>query len=169
MKGVLWNSTARIEANDGSDATVTDEFILRGNVTEQGIYKFFMAKMGGQGCIDKIKELTEENTLCVISFTSGRKRASIVVRNPEKEGTDEEVRVWCKGAPDMVLDFTEKVICADGSIVEIDEETEIPENIIMGPIPDMATHRDVFDFTVKKFASKSYRTLLITYKDMSME
>lgn len=47
-----------------------------------------MHDLGGQGCIDMKNTLTEENTLSVISFTSKRKRASIVVRNPLKEGTD---------------------------------------------------------------------------------
>lgn len=83
VEGVLWNSSARIEKNDGSDPEVTDEFVTKGNVTEQGLIKFFMKLLGPQGCIDKRNELTEENTLTIISFSSSRKRASIVVRNPE--------------------------------------------------------------------------------------
>ena len=31
------------------------------------------------------------------------------------------------------------------------------------------THRGLFERTIKKFANQAYRTLLITYKDMSME
>jgi len=76
----MWNSSARIEKNDGSNPEVKDEFILEGNVTEQGIIKFFMYDLGGQGCINQRKALKEENTLDLISFSSSRKRASIVVR-----------------------------------------------------------------------------------------
>jgi len=46
-------------------------------------------------------KLTKENILCIIPFSSLRKRGSIVVRNPDLEGTDQEVRVYCKGAPDV--------------------------------------------------------------------
>jgi len=167
VKGILWNSTARIEVNDGSDPQVTSPFVLRGNVTEQGIFKFFMAQIGGQGCIDKIKELEEDNILSIISFTSGRKRASIVVKDPSKEGEDDEVRVWCKGAPDVLLEYTTGVICQDGSVADIDDEVEIPESINCDPEAD-GTQRGLLMNTVKKFAMKSYRTLLVTYKDMSM-
>ena len=45
------------------------------------------------------------------------------MRNPELEGTDQEVRVYCKGAPDMVFNDTTKVVTADGEIVDITEET----------------------------------------------
>jgi len=46
-------------------------------------------------------KLTKENILCIIPFSSLRKRGSIVVRNPDLKGTDQEVRVYCKGAPDV--------------------------------------------------------------------
>lgn len=116
VKGVMWNSSARIEKNDGKDPAVPEPYVTKGNVTEQGLIKFFMGAIGPEACIEAKKALTEDNTLLVISFTSSRKRASIVVRDPSKEGTDQEVRVYCKGAPDMLFDITSKVICADGSI-----------------------------------------------------
>jgi magnesium-transporting ATPase (P-type) len=114
VEGVLWNSSARIEKNDMKDKNITEEWVTKGNVTEQGLIKFFMGVMTAQGCIDKKHELTEENILTVIAFTSSRKRGSIVVRNPEQEGTDQEVRLYCKGAPDMVLDTTSHVIGPNG-------------------------------------------------------
>jgi len=46
-------------------------------------------------------KLTKENILCIIPFSSLRKRGSIVVRNPDLAGTNQEVRVYCKGAPDV--------------------------------------------------------------------
>lgn len=109
-EGVLWNSSARIEKNNGANKLITDEYVLNGNVTEMGLIKFFTGAIGFEACISERQRLTADNTLCVISFSSSRKRASIVVRNLDKEGTDEEVRVYCKGAPDMLFDYTSRAI-----------------------------------------------------------
>lgn len=171
VEGVLWNSSARLEVNDGSDPEIKDQYITRGNVTEQGLIKFFMGVLSGQGCVDARARLTEENTLCVISFSSSRKRASIVVRNPDQEGTDQEVRIYTKGAPDMVLESTTNVITADGSIASLDDTVEVPSELLFGAEQQglTDTQRGLFDRTVKKFAAQAYRTLLITYRDMSMD
>lgn len=61
-------------------------FVFAGNVTEQGIIKFFNKVMSGQECLDQRNKLTEENTCALISFTSKRKRASVVVKYPAKAG-----------------------------------------------------------------------------------
>jgi magnesium-transporting ATPase (P-type) len=42
--------------------------------------------MDGQACIDQRNRLTEDNQLSLISFSSSRKRASVVVRFPAKAG-----------------------------------------------------------------------------------
>jgi len=34
IEGVMWNSSARIEKNDGKDKQITDEYLTKGNVTE---------------------------------------------------------------------------------------------------------------------------------------
>jgi len=47
MEGVLWNSSARIEKNDGTDPNIKDEYVTKGNVTEQGMIKFFMNILSG--------------------------------------------------------------------------------------------------------------------------
>jgi Ca2+ transporting ATPase len=171
VEGVLWNSSARLEANDGSDPTVTDQYLTRGNVTEQGLIKFFMGVLTGQGCVDARARLSEENTLSVVAFSSSRKRASIVIRNPAHAGTDQEVRVYTKGAPDMVLESTDRVLAADGSIASLDDSVAVPSELLFGAeqLGETDTHRGLFERTVKKFAAQAYRTLLITYKDMSMD
>ena len=171
IEGILWNSSARIELNDKKDPKQTEEFSTKGNVTEQGIIKFFMNDMGGQGCIDFQKSLTDndENILCVIPFTSTRKRGTIVVRNPDLEGTDQEVRVYCKGAPDMVFLDTTKVVGPDGSILAIDETTEVPEDLLNGDDAGAEdTQLGLYERCVKKFAKQAYRTILVTFRDMSM-
>jgi magnesium-transporting ATPase (P-type) len=68
-----------------------------------------MGVMDGQECMDQRNRLTEDNTMSLISFSSSRKRASIVVRYPAKAGQNDEVRVYCKGAPDMLFELTTKV------------------------------------------------------------
>ena len=115
-QGVLWNSTARIEQDK-----ITNEFHLLGNVTEMGMIKFFVNVQTYQGCIDLKRQLEEENILQVISFSSKRKRASIVVRNPKEEGTDKEVRVYTKGAPDMMFNKVMGMRDGEGEIEDIDE------------------------------------------------
>jgi len=88
-----------------------------------------MNDMGGKGCIDFKKELTEERILCIIPFTSTRKRGSIVVRYPDLEGSNQEVRVYCKGAPDMLFPDTTKVISADGTVASVDDAAEISPDL----------------------------------------
>jgi len=116
LEAILWNSSARIEKNDGSDPNVTSKYVTKGNVTEQGIFNFLISAITAEGCIQLRDSLEESNVLCVIPFSSKRKRGSIVLRNPEKEGTDEEVRVYCKGAPDMLFEFVENVVGKEGEI-----------------------------------------------------
>jgi magnesium-transporting ATPase (P-type) len=86
VEGFFWNSTARVEVNQDEATRSKTPFILEGNVTEQGIIKFFMHIMGGQDCLDQRNKLTEENTMALISFSSSRKRASIVIRDSSKAG-----------------------------------------------------------------------------------
>jgi Ca2+-transporting ATPase len=76
QQSILWNSSATVE-------WVKDHYEFAKNVTELGIFKFFKQKMDFKGIIDFKKELTDENTLAIIPFTSKRKRGTIVVRNPE--------------------------------------------------------------------------------------
>lgn len=119
---MLWNSSARFELNDNLDPSEKGEvYMTKGNVTEQGLLKFFRGAITGEKCVEIKNSLNEDNVLCEIPFTSDRKKASIVVRQPEMEGTDHEVRVYCKGAPDMLLPFTDYVICADGLTRNLDE------------------------------------------------
>lgn len=83
-----------------------------------------------EGCNSMRNSLTEENTLALISFSSTRKRASIVVRNAEEEGTDKEVRVYTKGAPDMLFPMVTGVINADGEVCRVDDQVDCPAELI---------------------------------------
>ena len=170
VEGFFWNSTARIEVNQDAKTRAAEPFVLEGNVTEQGIIKFFMNVMDGQACIDNRNRLTEDNTCALISFSSSRKRASIVVRYPAKAGQADEVRIYTKGAPDMLFDFTTNVFNSDGSISSFDDTTEIPEALLAkGETSATGTYRELYERTVNRFARQAYRTILMTYRDMSMD
>jgi magnesium-transporting ATPase (P-type) len=86
VEGLFWNSSARIEKNEDEKTKADEPYVLVGNVTEQGIIKFFLKVMTHQECNAERDKLTEENTCALISFSSKRKRASIVTRNPAKAG-----------------------------------------------------------------------------------
>jgi len=105
MQSVIWNSSARVE-KEKIDKKETGKYITAGNVTEQGIFKFF-SNGDLKSLLDFKDTLTEENTLCTIPFTRESKRGSIIVRNPNLAGTSHEVRVYCKGAPDFFLEKME--------------------------------------------------------------
>jgi len=126
--------------------------------------------MAVDGCLAKKADLTDAMTLCIIPFTSRRKMGSIVVRNAQQTGTDREVRVYTKGAPDMLLEKVTRVITQDGQVVNVDNTTTVPEDLLL-PGEQSGTqdsYRNFFERCVKKFAKEAFRTLLITYKDMSM-
>jgi len=56
-----------------------------------------------------------------IPFTSSRKRASIIVHNKAAIGTNSEVRLFCKGGPDMLFQYTSKIITNNGNVDPINK------------------------------------------------
>ena len=150
---------------------VTDEYLTKGNVTEQGIMKFFMNAIGATQCLGKKGELNDEKTLCIVPFTSKRKMGSIVVHQTEFKGTNKEVRVYCKGAPDMLLEKVLFSVTRDGSIMPITNKAQVPQELLKQTEGASAedTYRGFYNRCVKNFADQAYRTILVTYKDMSME
>lgn len=87
-EGVLWNSSAWIEKNDGKDPQITSEYVTKGNVTEQGIIKFLINASSASQCVQKKSELTDEKIEAIIPFTSKRKMGSIVINQQFKMGTE---------------------------------------------------------------------------------
>jgi len=84
--------------------------------------------------------------LCIVPFDSQRKRGSIVV-----EREDGSVRVYCKGAPDVLFPFTTKVLVdGDGTTEDWKCEDEVEYQGLDGA---HANHEAAFNATVKAFAS----------------
>jgi len=80
----MWNSSARIERNEDPEKKNDNPLYpweTKGNVTESGIFKFFMNLNGGEACLNHKKSLTDDLILETIPFSSSRKRASIVIWN----------------------------------------------------------------------------------------
>lgn len=152
VQSVMLNSSARIERNDGKDKTETAEFVTTGNVTEQGIFKFFMKVHGGKETNDVRANFPKEDILTTVPFTSSRKRAAVAVK------TGDHVTIFCKGAPDMVFKTVTHCVDAEGNQQEMDSEAA-----------NGKTYKENLDDTVKKFADNAYRTILTSFRTMSME
>lgn len=55
---------------------------------------------------------------------------SIVVRQNDKIGTDKEVRVYCKGAPDMLLQKVTFTSVKDGRVHNINTQSAVPKELL---------------------------------------
>lgn len=94
------------------------------------------------------------------------------MRQPGQEGTEKEVRVYCKGGPDFMLkdNLVKNILCQDGSVAEISDKPENwpAELQVLSEELGGETHLGMMQSTLKLFASQAYRTILTCYRDMSM-
>lgn len=84
----------------------------QGNVTDQGILKFFAGNMGMEAVRSKMLERTQDTVLTDVPFDSQFKRTTTVVLR--KDGT---VRVYTKGAPDVLYGKNKEIV--DGKVAEL--------------------------------------------------
>ena len=141
-EGVLYNCSARLERNENG------QIVPAGNVTEQGLLRFLMDVQ--VPCMNILLE-KKNHILHIIPFNSGRKRAATCIRHPKNPNL---IRAYCKGAPEIVLNYVNKMFDRNGQVVFIDEakKEEIKRKIVS-----------------ETFAVKAYRTLLIAYADYTEE
>ena len=139
---ICYNSSAFIETlADGTKKT-------RGNVTEVGIINYL--KESGIEVEEHIKDRDLNlETLFTLPFSSARKRSSNVIRHPQQAGM---IRVFVKGAPDMVMEHCTKIILEDGQAHELTQEKR--DEILKTRV-------------IKSFADKCLRTILVAYADYS--
>lgn len=88
-----------------------------------------------------------DNIIKVIPFSSDRKRMTSVYK--PKESSKNFLRVYTKGAPDIILEFCKKFVNKNGQVENLNEDILIKLKEIQ-----------------KKFANDSLRTLLLTYKEI---
>lgn len=131
-ESTLWTMKAYVEKNKQYKAGSTveeekEEYLVRGNITDQGVLKFFMKNdesMGPEQMMSFMDQIKDENkVLTTIPFSSSRKKASIIVRQADQTGTDKEVRVYTKGGPDFMLrdGLVKRMLCQDGSIADLSD------------------------------------------------
>ncbi len=136
---VLWNCSAFVETEqDGSK-------VCKGNVTEVGLLNYLLRS---QVDVEDYLARKAGAIEMQIPFDSKRKRQTTAVRTPEG------VRVFVKGAPEIVIQRCVSFLDAEGAAQELDEEK------VAGIVGEEV---------VKRFARKCYRTLLVAYVDLSEE
>lgn len=106
QKSVIFNSTAYIETTEEGDK-------YQGNVTEVGLLKY----LNESGCPvkEQIKEREIQKPIFTIPFSSARKRATTVCWI---DGGN-KVRVFCKGAPEIVIEMCDNQLANGGQVREL--------------------------------------------------
>jgi Ca2+-transporting ATPase len=84
-----------------------------------------MHDFGGKGVQAAQAQLTEDKLLQVIQFTSSRKKASVVVK------TDKGVRIYTKGAPDMLFPYVDNILTQNGSVDNINSNIKVPGEFLL--------------------------------------
>ncbi|KAL2591408.1 hypothetical protein AAZV13_12G010500 [Glycine max] len=114
---------------------------IMGTPTESALLEFGLL-LGGDSKFynDKYKIVKVE------PFNSIRKKMSVLVALPD--GTN-KYRAFCKGASEIVVKMCEKVVNADGKVVQLNEQ-----------------QRNSVTEVINGFASQALRTLCIAFKDI---
>lgn len=93
----------------------------------------------------------ENNILQQIPFNSSRKRACSVLKNPKDSN---KVKIFVKGAPEIVIEYCDKYFNENGLAVELEEKDK---------------QRILREIVTNTFAKKAYRTLLIAYAEITKD
>jgi Ca2+ transporting ATPase len=137
-EAMIHNSSAMMVPDDKG------KMELRGNVTECGVFKYLQES--GLEIKDTIKE-RDGAILALVPLTSSRKRQTTVFKYDAAT-----VRVYVKGAPEMVLDLCKHHLDKDCKKQELTDKDR----------------QDALN-KVKEFACQAYRTLLVAYCDYTIE
>ena len=110
-KAVIFNSTARIEVDKETNLD-----IVTGNVTEKGLVEYLIKSgVPVKALYAERDDKNKTKLIFDIPFSSKRKRATIAY----KIDNDSKVRVYCKGAPEVVIEFCEKYIGEGGATMDL--------------------------------------------------
>lgn len=143
VQSVLYNSSAYVDEKP-DPLTGVKRKVAIGNVTECGLINYLLAS--NVDCEELISHRKRPNFLQFdIPFDSGRKRATSVVQLPNGN-----VRVFVKGAPEVVIEMCDYFHTING-VQDLEKSKK----------------KQIIQETVKDFAGKCYRTLLVAYLDFS--
>lgn len=139
QESILYNCDARIEMSDKA------YYEPVGNGTEVGLIKFLQdAEIPVHELIKK--KLGRIET--IIPFSTIRKKSLVAVRHPDH---DDLIRVYIKGAPEVVVSKCSRTYHVDGKVI---------------PMDDDQTNYILNDILIQKFTTAGYRTLAFAYKDI---
>jgi magnesium-transporting ATPase (P-type) len=129
LEQITWNTDVFVDINDGKDPKETEPKKLSGNVTEKGLLTFFKQVIDYSGIEQSQLALKDGRRIDsgTVAFTSSRKRATMAVRRADREGQDDEVRVYTKGAPDVLFDYVTHVLDERGARVPATDMCERAE------------------------------------------
>ena len=145
VQSVLYNSSAYVDTKE-DPLTHQMRKIAIGNVTECGLINYLIGS--GVDCEELISHRKNPNFLQFdIPFDSGRKRATSVVMLPNGN-----IRVFVKGAPEVVIEMCDHYHTVTG-VVDLEKSKK----------------KEIVNETVKEFAKKCYRTLLVAYLDIKAQ
>ncbi|TKY67943.1 putative calcium-transporting ATPase 11 [Spatholobus suberectus] len=136
LQSIFQNTGSEIvKAQDGKNK-------IMGTPTESALLEFGLL-LGGDSKFynDKYKMVKVE------PFNSIKKKMSVLVALPE--GTNNKYRAFCKGASEIVVKMCDKVVNADGKVVNLNEQ-----------------QRNSTTEVINGFASEALRTLCIAFKDI---
>ena len=69
----------------------------------------------------------------------------------------------------MLMNYTSYIINQEGRIDKLNKKQEVPFELHGGNDRPIETHKQIIEKTIKMFANSAYRTILCTYRDMSMD
>ena len=111
---LIWNTDAFYEMKKNEETGIEEEKGT-GNVTEIGLLDFIADF--DNSVKDEIQARFKTEPLFNIPLNSMRKRASAVYSKDSNN-----VRVYCKGAPDFVMEFCSQLVSAGNEVVELTQE-----------------------------------------------
>jgi magnesium-transporting ATPase (P-type) len=84
--------------------------------------------------------------------------------------SNNKVRVFMKGASEIVLERCSHLIDQEGNLIPISNEAKrVPQDLLEAHETNFsADHHQIFLRAIDKFARQALRTLLLCYKDYSM-
>ena len=72
-------------------------------------------------CFAVQNSLDKSDILEMIPFDSDRKMATLAVKMNQLSGSKQEVRVYCKGAPEILLEKSKLLIDSQGRTLNLDD------------------------------------------------
>ena len=143
VESIAWNTmAARMEVNDRA------EFKARGNSVDTCLLEFLQ---DNDIEVEKEVKILETNLLAAVPFIPYKMRSITVLQHPADPNL---VRVYVKGAPEVVLTSCSQKHDSEGEIVPFsgEEQQKLMEEVI-----------------TEQFAKRCFRTIVCAYKDLSKE